>query len=149
MPEVEGQAWELLSQGTEVRGGSVESGLGVLWHLPGRTLLWGGQRHSIWEHPGHTQQTASLPIPPVAHVPERCRSARGRCGGYWGRGGSPGLPTGQWLWLRLFLRIFWRAFPMGSAVEEGRKPLLNLPMVIVMVPQWGTLTGVSFWWPTT
>lgn len=38
---------------------------------------------------------------------------------------------------------------MRSAVEEGRKPLLNLPMVIVVVPQLGTLTGVSFWWPAT
>lgn len=48
---------------------------------------------------------------------------------------TQGFPMGQWL----FLRIFWRAFPMGSAVEEGRGPLLNLPMVIVVVTQLGTL----------
>ena len=59
------------------------------------------------------------------------------------------FPMGQWPWLSIFLRIFWRAFSMGSAVEEGRKPVLNLPMVIVVVPQLGTLTGVSFWWPAT
>lgn len=35
-------------------------------------------------------------------------------------------------------------FPMGSAVKEGRKPYLNSLMVTGVVPQLGTLTGLSF-----
>lgn len=88
-----------------MRGGSVEGGLGVLWHLPGMTLLWGGQRHSIWEHPGTpSRQLAFLILSrdiflKGAEVPGEDAEAAD------GEKEAQGFPMGQWPWLRLFLRI--------------------------------------------
>ena len=95
--------------------------------MVGRSTPHGG----ILAHPAD----GSLPIGLVGRVPGRCRSARGRCGGCWWRGVSPGkkrlrapLRAGG-LGLGLFSVSSGAAFPMGSAGREGKKPCMNSPMV--------------------
>lgn len=105
------------------------------------------------EHPGHTQQIATLPTHLMGWILGRCRNARGRCRGCWWRGACPERReprASSWAhglgWGR-FSESSRAAFPMGTAMEEGRAPHLSS----AVVAGWyllGTLPGPSFWQPS-
>lgn len=105
------------------------------------------------EHPGHTQQIATLPTHLMGRIPGRCRNARGRCGGCRDRGGSQeerarGFLMGPWPRLGLFLRIFQSSVPRGTRCGRREGTTLEFSRGCWVVPQLGTLPGPSFWQPS-
>lgn len=96
MAELAGQAQEPPSRGAEVRGVSASECSGPAREGP----IWGGQGHSMWEHPGYIQQTAPFlfvlwnMFQEGAEVPGEDAKAVGGEGQVLG-GAGPGLPYGS------------------------------------------------------